>query len=123
MTVREASLRIASVLFAVVAYGGLAAFLALVGFQVYRWFREGEWTHVGVTDGMRAALAHWHVAEAATGRLAALSHWLDAPVDWLGLHKVLEVLPASLALLAISILGNSLFVYASDRIREYHRSH
>jgi hypothetical protein len=122
MTVREASLRIGSVLSALVGYGGLAAFLTLVGFQVYRWFREGEWTHIGVIDGMRAALAHWHVAEGATGRLATLSHWLDAPVDWLGLHKVLEVLPASLALFAISILGNSIFVYASDRVREYHRS-
>ena len=37
---------------------------------------------------------------------------------WLGLHRVLEVLPASLALFAISILGNSLFIYSSDRMRE-----
>jgi hypothetical protein len=30
-----------------------------------------------------------------------------------------EVLPASLALFAISILGNSIFIYMSDRIREH----
>jgi hypothetical protein len=122
MTVREVGLRIGTVVGAIIGYGCLAAFLSLIGLQVYRWFREGEWTHIGVSDGMRVALAHGHVAEGAAGRLAALSHWLDAPVDWLGLHKVLEVLPASLALFAISIVGNCLFIYSSDRIREYRRS-
>jgi hypothetical protein len=119
MTVREASLRIGSVLGAVLGYGFLAAFLALVGFQVYRWFNDGEWTHIGVNDGMRAALAHLSGSQGLSGRWAALSHWLDAPVNWLGLHKVLEALPASLALFAISILGNGIFICTSDRAREY----
>jgi len=94
------------------------ACLALVGFQVYRWFENGEWTHVGVNDGMRAALAHFAGADGLTGWRAALARWLDAPVTWLGLHTVLETLPASLALFLISILGNSLFVYTTDRLRE-----
>jgi hypothetical protein len=47
---------------------------------------------------------------------------LDAPVDWLGLHKVLEIVPASLALFAVSILGNSIFIYCCDRIEERDRS-
>ena len=102
MRARGFVLQLGSVLGAIVAYGYLIAFLGLLGFQVYRWFQTGEWTHVGVNDGVRAALAHW----------------LDAPVTWLGLHKVLEVLPASLALFAISILGNSLFIYTTDRLRE-----
>jgi hypothetical protein len=117
MRAREIAWRAASVLGAILGYGCLALFLALVGYQVYRWFQDGEWTHIGVNDALRAALARLGGPEALTGRLAALSHWLDAPVDWLGLHKVLEVLPASLVLFALSILGNSIFIYTSDRIR------
>jgi hypothetical protein len=71
-----------------------------------------------VNDGLRAALAHFAGPEGLTGWRAALAQWLDAPVTWLGLHQVLEVLPASLALFAISILGNSLFIYTTDRLRE-----
>ena len=39
-----------------------------------------------------------------------------APVNWLGLHKVVEVMPASLALFAVSIAGNCLFIYCRDRL-------
>ncbi len=118
MSSREATLRAGSVLGAIVAYGFLVACLALVGFQVYRWFQNGEWTHVGVNDGMRAALAHLAGADGLTGWRAALARWLDAPVAWLGLHTVLELVPASLALFLISIVGNSLFVYTTDCLRE-----
>ncbi len=120
MSVREARWRIGAVSGALVGYGCLSGFVALVGYQVYRWFREGEWTHIGVGDALRSALAHLGVTEGASGRLSAMLHWLDAPVDWLGLHRVVEVLPASLALFALSILGNAVFVYSSDRLRESH---
>jgi hypothetical protein len=119
MRPREVSLRAGEVVGGVIGYGFLAAFLSLVGFQAYRWFRDGEWTHIGVCDGLRVVLSHWGVGPDSTGRLSALSHWIDAPVEWLGLHRVLEVLPASLALFAIAVFGNSIFIYASDRIREY----
>ena len=100
---------------ALLGYGCLAAFLFLIGSQIYRWFRDGEWSHFGVVEGMRIGLTRCCVNDGDTGRLAALVHWLDAPVDWLGLHKVLEILPASLALFALSILGNSIFIYCRDR--------
>ena len=108
-------LRIGAGFGAGLGYGGLAAFLSLISVQIYRWFREGDWTHIGVGDGMRVWLTRCCVKDGDTGRLAALVHWLDAPVDWLGLHRVLELLPASLALFALSILGNSLFIYCRDR--------
>jgi uncharacterized membrane protein len=117
MSGRKAALRVGSVLGAIVAYGYLVACLALVGSQTYRWFQNGEWTHVGVNDGIRAALARLAGADGLTGWRAALAQWLDAPVTWLGLHTVLEVVP-SLALFIISILGNSLFIYTTDRLRE-----
>ena len=123
MSARDVALRLGSVLGAIVAYGYLIACLALVAFQTYRWFQNGEWTHVGVNDGMRAALAHLAGADGLTGWRAALARWLDAPVTWLGLHTVLEALPASLALFLVSILGNSLFVYTTDCLREERAAH
>jgi hypothetical protein len=121
MTARESSWRVVSTLGAIVGYGFLAAFLALVGLQTYRWFKEGEWTHLSLADGIRTVLRYMHVPDDAPGLWPRLSHWLDAPVDWLGLHKVTEVLPASLVLFSIAIVGNFLFVYGSDRLRDCRR--
>lgn len=118
MKAREAALRLFSGIGAVIGYGCLIAFLYLVGTQVYRWFREGEWTHVGLIDGLRLVLDHCCVKGGDAGRLARLMHWLDAPVDWLGVHKVFEVVPASLALFAVSIAGNCLFIYGRDRLEK-----
>ncbi|MEA3150383.1 MAG: hypothetical protein QOD56_1322 [Gammaproteobacteria bacterium] len=115
---RAALLRITAGIGAIVGYGCLAAFLWLVGLQVYRWFRDGEWTRIGVNDGLRIGLTRCCVRDADSGRFAVVLHWLDTPVDWLGLHKVLEAMPASLALFAVSILGNSLFIYCRDRLSE-----
>ncbi len=117
MKARGALLRIVSVVGAAIGYGFLAAFLWLVGLQAYRWFREGEWTHIGLNDGLRSALLRCCVKDGDdAGRVAALLHWLDAPVDWLGMHRIFEVLPASLALFAVSIAGNCLFVYCRARL-------
>ena len=107
-------LRITGTFGAVLGYGCLAAFLYLISLQIYRWFREGDWTHFGVAEGMQVWLTRCCVKDGDTGRLAALVHWLEAPTDWMGLHKVLEILPASLALFALSILGNSIFIYCRD---------
>jgi hypothetical protein len=108
--------RVFSVIGAVIGYGCLLAFLALVGAQVFRWFRDGEWTHVGLGDGLRDGLLHCCVKDGGGGRLAAFMQWLDAPEHWLGMHKVFEVVPASLALFAVSIAGNFLFIYCRDRL-------
>jgi hypothetical protein len=108
-------LRIAGAFGAVLAYGCLAAFLYLISLQLYRWFREGDWTRFGVTDAMQVWLTRCCVKDGDMGRLAALVRWLQAPTDWLGLHKVLEIVPASLALFALSILGNSIYIYCRDR--------
>lgn len=122
LNARDTALRIVSGLGALVGYGCLAAFLYLISMQIYHWFRAGEWTHFGVIEGMRAGLLRCCVKDGDTGRLASLVHWFDTPVDWLGLHKVLEFVPASLALFAVSILGNSVFIYCRDRIDEDKRA-
>jgi hypothetical protein len=116
MKPRDLGLRLLSVTGGVIGYGCLIAFLYVVGLQTYRWFRQGEWTHIGMNDGLRIGLAHCCVKDGDTGRLAEFMNWLDAPVNWLGLHKVVDVIPASLALFAVSILGNWLFIYCKDRL-------
>jgi hypothetical protein len=113
---RDVILRLISAVGAVIGYGCLIAFLFLVGLQCYLWFRDGEWTHIGMTDGLRVGLVHCCVKDGDTGRLAAFIHWLVAPVNWLGMHKVFEVVPASLAVFATSIAGNCLFIYCRDRL-------
>lgn len=123
MNGRDVFWRIARALGALVGYGCLAALLYLLAVQIYRWFRDGEWTHFGVNEGIRVGLSHCCVKDGDTGRLAALVHWLDAPVDWLGLHKVLEFVPASLVLFALSILGNSVFIHCCDRLDARNGAH
>jgi hypothetical protein len=115
---RTAALRLTGAIGALIGYGCLAAFLVLVGMQTYRWFREGEWPHFGMSEGMRVGLEHCCVKDGDTGRIATFLHWLDSPVDWLGMHRVFEVVPASLALFACSIAGNSLFIYCLDRLKK-----
>jgi hypothetical protein len=117
MSARTAVLRVTGVIGAVIGYGCLAAFLYLVGMQLYGWFRQGEWTHVGMGDGIKASLMRCCVSDVGAGRFAGFLQWWDSPVTWLGLHKVFEVIPASLALFAVSIAGNSVFIYCRDRMR------
>lgn len=114
--VRIVILRLMCGIGAIIGYGCLAAFLSLISVQLYRWFREGEWTHIGASDGLRISLVHCCVKEGDDGRLVTFLRWLDSPVHWLGLHQVLDVLPASLCLFAVSIVGNSLFIYCRDRL-------
>jgi hypothetical protein len=113
---RDVILRFICAVGAVIGYGCLIAFLYLVGLQSYLWFRDGAWTHIGMNDGLRVGLVHCCVKDGDTGRLAAFIHWLVAPVNWLGMHKVFEVVPASLAVFAVSIAGNCLFIYCRDRL-------
>ncbi len=115
MSVRETGLRIARAAGALVGYAGVASFLGVIGLQVYRWFRAGSWTHIGVLDALRDTLAQCCTAWRGA-RMAALSQWIDTPLDWLGLHQALEVLPASLALFVLSIIGNWLRIYCDDRL-------
>ncbi|HEY2783205.1 MAG TPA: hypothetical protein VGI90_20690 [Steroidobacteraceae bacterium] len=116
MSVRTVSLRVVGGVGAIVGYGCLAAFLYLISMQLYRWFRQGEWTHIGMGDGIRVGLVHCCVRNDGIGRIAAFLQWWESPTSWLGLHKVFEVVPASLALFAVSIAGNSLFIFCRDRL-------
>jgi hypothetical protein len=107
---------------AVVAYGGVAWFLGLVGTQTYRWFRDGDWPHLSISDGLLSLVTSCCAEDGSTGMLANFANWLDAPESWLGLHKVLEVVPASIGLFSLSVLGNFVYIYCSDRLDEQRRT-
>lgn len=117
MSARTAVLRVTGTIGAVIGYGCLAAFLYLICMQLYRWFRQGEWPHIGMGDGIKIGLMRCCVRGDGAGYFSGFLQWWDSPVSWLGLHKVFEVIPASLALFAVSIAGNSLFIFCRDRLR------
>lgn len=100
---------------AVVAFGSFAWFLCLVGTQVYRWLRDGEWTRIGIGDGLLSLMSSCCVTNGG-GATAQFVRWLEAPQSWLGWHRVLEVVPASIGLFLLSVLGNFIFIYCSDRL-------
>jgi hypothetical protein len=104
---------------AVAAFGALAWFLGLIGLQVYQWFRDGEWTHIGVRDGLLSLVSSCCVRdESAPGMMAAFMRWLESPDSWLGLHRVLEAVPASVGLFLLSVFANFIYIYCSDRLDE-----
>ena len=116
MKQRNAILGVTAGIGAILGYGFLIAFLYLVTMQIYHWFRDGLWTHIGMGDGLRMGLERCCVKDSDSGSLAAFLQWLDAPAAWLGLHRVIEVVPASLALFLVSMAGNCLFIYSRDRV-------
>lgn len=119
MNARTALLKILAAIGALIGFGCLAVFLYVIGTQIYKWFRDGDWTRIGLGDGIRVVLEYCGVQDGGTGRLAGFLRWWESPATWLGLHKVIEVVPASLALFLLSIVGNSLFIYFRDQLRQY----
>ncbi len=103
----------ARILGAIVAYGAFLACIALVGLQLYRWFRAGEWTHIGISDGLRSLLGYCCL-RGGGGRLAEFAQWLDAPTDWFGWHRLLDVVPASVGLFVLSVIGNFVRIRAGE---------
>jgi hypothetical protein len=101
---------------AIVAFGSFAWFLGLIGTQIFRWFRDGAWTRISTSDGLISLVTSCCTRENGAGRMVEFSRWLEAPASWFGLHRVLEVLPASVSLFSLSVLANFLYIYCSDRL-------
>jgi hypothetical protein len=86
--------------------------------QIHHWFRDGQWTHIGIADALYSILTSCcvRVDGGGAGLFATLARWLDQPTDWLGWHRLLGAVPASIGLFLLSILGNFLYIYSCDRI-------
>lgn len=103
---------------AVVAFGAFICFLALLCLQLYHWLRDGEWTHIGIRDGLLSLVSSCCTHADGSGLGAQFQRWLEAPESWLGWHRVLEVVPATVGLFLLSVFGNFAYIYCSDRLEE-----
>jgi hypothetical protein len=106
---------------AVVAFSAFILLLGLIGLQLYRWFRDGEWTRISISDGLLNVVSGCCARDDGAGTMAAFARWLDAPESWTGLHRVLEVVPASIGLFLLSVLANFVYIYCSDRLDQQRR--
>ena len=71
--------------------GGCAIFLSgigIVSFQIYEYLKQGEWLSFTVIDGL----------------LFIDSSWAKEPDDWLGIWKILNTIPLSLALIILAFI-------------------
>jgi threonine/homoserine/homoserine lactone efflux protein len=71
-------------------FGGVfvLAGLAIIGLQIFAYLYDGKWVPLSVV-GLASQFAS--------------SPWLADPHTWVGVHKILEFIPASFSLMAIGI--------------------
>ena len=72
---------------------GGASFLAcfgIVGWQIFHYLKDGDWQPLSVITAMG-----WAGLE-----------WAFSPTSWLGLYKVLDWMPLSIAALALTLLAS-----------------
>ncbi len=62
--------------------------IGIVGWQIYEYLRHDIWNSLSVVSALQ-----WGGVK-----------WANAPTDWVGLHRILDWMPLSLALVAIGIL-------------------
>lgn len=104
---------------AVMTFAAFTCFLGLFGLQLYHWFRDGQWTRISITDGLLSLVSSCCARDVGGGgAMAAFARWLEAPESWIGLHRVLEVIPASIGLFLLSVFWNFIFINCSDRLEE-----
>jgi hypothetical protein len=121
MNLRLVSLVLIRSISAVVAFSAFVLFLGLIGMQMFRWFRDGEWSRISISDGLLSIVSGCCARDDGAGTMVALARWLEAPQSWIGWHRVLEVMPASIGLFLISVLANFVYVYCSDRLDQQPR--
>ncbi len=61
--------------------------IGVLGYQIYYWFRYGEWFPMST---LYFLYDHWD--------------WANIPTEWIGLHKVIDSTPLSLALSLLGII-------------------
>jgi len=83
-------------------FGVILAGLAVPALQIYGWLRYGNWTPFSIIDSLRLVAELFADPESPPTRLAA---WLESPSSWIGLHKLLSFLHASIGLWAVALGG------------------
>ncbi|WP_416047946.1 hypothetical protein [Cupriavidus basilensis] len=73
----------------------MALFLGAIGvplYQAYVWMKAGTWPPLSALDGIK-----WLAGP------EAWNSWLYWPEDWIGVHKILQECPISLALILAAV--------------------
>jgi hypothetical protein len=106
---------------AIVAFGSFAWCLGLIGNQLYRWAHDGAWPRISTSDGLISLVSSCCAPGDGAGRMADITHWLESPASWIGVHRVLELLPASIGLFLLSVFANFIYIYCSDQLESLRR--
>jgi hypothetical protein len=101
---------------AILAFGSFAWCLGLIGEQLYRWARDGAWPGISTSDGLISLVTSCCVRADGAGRMADIGRWLESPASWIGLHRVIELVPASISLFLLSVCANFIYIYCSDQL-------
>lgn len=96
------ALLIAGLLFILAAVLGS---LLVLGWQVYQYLQVGIWFPIGTAHGIAYVLD-----------LPANSWW-NRPASWIGLHAVLQFVPASLAVLVSASTFGGLLNMCAERLQ------
>ena len=107
---------------AIVAFGSFAWCLGLIGNQLYRWAHDGAWPRISASDGLIGLVTSAAARRRRRcGQDGGLAHWLESPASWIGVHRVLELMPASIGLFLLSVFINFLYIYCSDQLESLRR--
>lgn len=82
---------------------GLLGFVVIVGLQCYGFLKSGAWPSVSIALLLTTVLS------------PPADSWLVSPTDWLGVHRAITFLPASLGVLGTGMgLGTLLYRLVND---------
>ncbi len=80
------------------ASAGFTVAMCTVGFQLYHLVRFGEWMPISVIWVLQRARVEWALY----------------PGDWIGVHKLLDWLPLSLASVVMGLIPAVIWLTSSD---------
>lgn len=75
-----------------IAGSAILAGLAIPAWQVFVWLRDGEWVPFSIIDSLRPISAFFSRFDSSW---TAFDAWLATPASWIGVHKLLSFLHAS----------------------------
>lgn len=67
-------------------------------YQIYSWLRNGEWVQYSLI---------W-----ALSYVESIQSWSYYPTEWIGVHKILDIIPFSIFLIAIGVF---IFIGVSNK--------
>lgn len=82
--------------------------LLILGWQVFKWLKSGEWIPASVIDAL-VKIRSWLIDSDADW--TNFDYWLLLPTTWIGLHKALAFTHVSIVLVALAF---ALVVFARD---------